>query len=98
MESVLIEIQYFPVIDFFAGMINKESVLIEANENYQKQTLRNRCNILTSNGVQMLVVPVMKSESRLIRDIKIDYSQNWIQIHLRALQTAYGKAPYFEHY
>ena len=35
------------------------SVLLEACENYQKQSYRNRCYILASDGPQMLQVPVV---------------------------------------
>ena len=34
-------------------------VLVEACENYQKQSYRNRCYILAGDGVQMLQVPVL---------------------------------------
>lgn len=98
MKTTIADIQYFPVVDFFSKLIKSEKLIIEAQEHYQKQTFRNRTKILTANGVQLLVVPVLKSHSKVIKDVKIDYSQRWQQIHLRAIQTAYGKAPYFEHY
>lgn len=98
MDQLLTVSQYFPNIHLFAHIIKSGGLIIEAHEHYQKQTYRNRCNILTSSGVQMLIVPVLKPITRLIRDVKIDYSQRWQKNHLRAIQTAYGKAPYFEYY
>jgi len=32
------------------------------------------------------------------KDVKIDYNQNWLKNHWNAIQSAYGKAPYFEFY
>ena len=65
-----------------------------------KQSLRNRCEILTSNGIQLLTVPVQHGKEKKIqtKDVLIDYSTNWQLIHVRALQTAYASAPYFEDY
>ena len=33
-----------------------------------------------------------------VHTIEIDYSQKWVNLHLRSLQTNYGKAPYFTYY
>lgn len=80
------------------GMALADEVLIEAHENYQKQSYRNRCYVLTSNKVDCLTVPVLSSSHRQpVRDVRIDYSQRWIERHLRCLQSAYAKSPYFEY-
>ena len=73
--------------------------MIQAQENYQKQSYRNRCYVLGPNKVQLLTVPVNNGNKKIpIRDITIDYSQKWHLEHLRTLKSAYGKAPYFEYY
>ena len=62
-----------------------------------KKTVRNRCFILSPNGVQCLSVPVSAQQNTsLIQDVKIDYSQQWIRVHKGALEAAYNTAPYFE--
>jgi len=33
-----------------------------------------------------------------MEEILIDYSQKWESIHLRGIQSAYGKAPFFEYF
>lgn len=64
-----------------------------------KQTYRNRCRIKTSQKIDTLTVPVLKGNSKIgIQDILIDYSQDWVKDHSRAIQSAYGKSPFFEHY
>ena len=71
---------------------------IEACENYQKQSYRNRTYILTSGGIQMLQVPVVHAARMPIREVRIDYSTPWVVRTERALSTAYDNSAYFEYY
>ena len=71
---------------------------LEACENYQKQSYRNRCYILASDGVQMLQVPVVHGASWAIRDVEVDYSTPWVVRTQRALDTAYETSAYYEYY
>lgn len=97
--NLLIESQYLPNIAYFKMINNASNFTLEAYENFQKQSFRNRTLILTSNKVDTLTVPVIKSNSKqLIRDVEIDYSQNWVNVHLRSICSAYGNSPFFEHY
>ena len=74
-------------------------VSIEACENYQKQSYRNRCYILAGDGVQMLQVPVLhQAPFRCIHDIMVDYSTPWVVRTQRALDTAYETSAYYEYY
>ncbi len=44
-------------------------------------------------------MPVIKSNSKhLIKEVQIDYRQKWLPDHWRTISSAYGKAPFFEHY
>ena len=71
---------------------------LEACERYQRQTYRNRCYILGPQGVQMLQVPVVHSDSWAIRDVLVDYSTPWVVRTERALDTAYENSAFFEYY
>jgi hypothetical protein len=73
-------------------------VLLEACENYQKQSYRNRCYILAGDGVQMLQVPVLHAADMSITHVQVDYSTPWIVRTERALDTAYETAAYYEYY
>jgi hypothetical protein len=98
-EKVLIDLQYLPCIEYYAVLLHAGEVIIEENENFVKQTYRNRCNILTANGIDILTVPVIGGNKKIrIKDIKIDYNQKWVNRHWRAIASAYGKAPFFEYY
>ncbi len=98
--SILLEMQYFPPVQYFSKLILHKSVLIEQHENYLKATYRNRCHIASVNGIQRLTVPLKKgkNEQQSIRAVQISYSQPWQAQHWQAIQSAYGNAPYFEFY
>ena len=98
-SSVLVELHFFPCIAYFVYMHQAEWFIIEQHENFQKQSYRNRCFILGANKVQSLTVPVEKGrKGRPVRDVRIDYTQNWQQEHWHTLQSAYGKSPYYAYF
>lgn len=94
--SVLIDLQYLPSIAFFQELARADIIILEAHETFQKQTFRNRCEILTSNGKEALIVPIVHGGNGYIKNVQIDYSQRWAQIHERTIRSAYGKSPFFE--
>jgi hypothetical protein len=101
MSVVLSELHYLPSIPFFQQLIRADSLLLDAQEHYHKQTYRNRCLVLTAQGPQPLTVPVLdgnRSEKIRTSEIEIDYRQNWPHRHFRTLQTAYNASPYFGYY
>lgn len=98
MPNALIEIQYLPPVSYFLQLVRFDSVIIEKHEHYMKQTYRNRCYIRSAQGTDRLVVPVERRQKILISEIKIDYRQKWLNRHWKAIQSAYGKAPFFEFY
>jgi WbqC-like protein family len=96
---MIIEAHYLPCIEYFVAISDYDEICLEVYENYQKQSFRNRSNILTANKIDALVVPITKNKSKeIVKNIKIDYSQNWVKRHLGAIQAAYGKSPFFEHF
>ena len=49
---------YFAPISQYAAIYQAESVTFELEDNYQKQTYRNRCYIYGANGKLALNIPV----------------------------------------
>lgn len=98
MNTSLFSIAYAPPIIYFHFLKKANSSKIEAFENYQKQSFRNRCIILSAQGKQSLQIPIQHKQSKLIRDIEISYSENWQTQHWKSLKTCYNSSPYFEHY
>lgn len=96
-----LNIAYFPPVEYFAVLARYSTVFIEAQENYQKQSYRNRCRIYTSNGLENLSFPVKHIEGSFripIREIEIDYSTPWIAKTKRCIDTAYYSSAFFEYY
>ncbi|HEY9117863.1 MAG TPA: WbqC family protein [Roseivirga sp.] len=97
--KVLLETQYLPSVAYFVLLAHAEEVYLEAHELFEKQTFRNRCEILGANGVQRLTVPVHSANSKnRIQKVVIDHQQKWVNNHWRSIQSAYGKAPFFDYY
>jgi hypothetical protein len=91
---------YFPPISWFSSLWQQSIAEIEACENYQKGGFRNRCHIAGHNGMQRLSVPLEKGKHQKtpIREVRISYTESWQRLHWRTIKTAYGNAPFFEHY
>ncbi|MBA4322244.1 MAG: hypothetical protein C0408_05440 [Odoribacter sp.] len=99
-EKYLFSSAYFPPVPYISLIYKADNVFVENEENYLKQTYRNRCLILSANGPSVLSVPVLSGSFRKtpVKDIKIDYSKRWQQVHLRALISSYKSSPFFEYY
>ena len=97
--TALIETHYLPSIAYFSALQNVNEVLLEKHERYVKQSYRNRTYIVSTQGKEKLIVPLTSKHGKvLITDVRIDYGQKWLNQHWRAIQSAYGKAPFFEYY
>ncbi len=91
---------YFPSVPWFSTLWNQPTIVLEACEHYQKGSTRNRCHIAGPNGEQRLSIPLVKGKHQQtpIREVRIAYDEPWQRQHWRSIRTAYGNAPFFEHY
>lgn len=99
-ELCIIPSAYLAPIPFYKAMVKGDDVLIEQWDNYVKQTFRNRCIIAGANGKQVLTIPVEKPANgkSLMKDLRISDHGNWRHLHWNALESSYGKSPFFEYY
>jgi hypothetical protein len=98
MLQKLFSIAYFPPVDYLLEMKSADHVFVETQENYQKQTYRNRATILTGNGLYDLIIPVVRSNVKQIKEIQIDNSDAWQRHHWKTIESAYNNSPYFLYY
>ncbi|MEN2282384.1 WbqC family protein [Algoriphagus sp. SE2] len=97
MKRVAIDLHFLPCLEFFTAIINADEILVSPSEMYQRQSYLNRTRIRLANKIETLSVPIQGRRPRLpLNRVLIDYNQNWQKIHLRGIQSAYGKAPFFE--
>lgn len=96
---MILSTAYLPNIQYFSKFAAGEP-LIEAHENFQKQSYRNRAEIMTADGTLPLTVPVVWNHDQKmpIREVLIDNSVAWQRTHWRTITAAYAASPYFEHY
>lgn len=92
---------YFSPINQYIYIANSNSITFEVEENYQKQSYRNRCYIFGANGKQLLNIPIShtnKTSGKLkMKDVLVENS-NWQRQHYKSLTTAYNHSPFFEFY
>ena len=98
MSTLCIEPHYLGSLEYYALVLQYDELLLEVQDRFQKQTYRNRCQFLSSNGVQVLVVPTKYSSQTVYQDVRIDHQQRWKKDHWGAFYSSYGKAPFFEYF
>lgn len=99
LEKGLFSSYYMAPIAYFYYLNRHKSIIEDVNENFVKQTYRNRFYILSPNGVQNLTIPLIKvKRKKPFKDVKIAYDENWQKIHWKSMESAYRSSPYFEFY
>lgn len=92
---------YFAPIAQYSIISQCDSVTFEFEDNFQKQTYRNRCYIYGANGKLSLNIPVKHKQSegrKKTKDAMVENEFPWQQQHFKSLQSAYHTSPFFEFY
>lgn len=84
---------------YYSTLMHYTDLIVDVYQHYEKQTFRNRCQIVTANGVMDLIIPIEKPHGTktIDKDIKI-VQNNWQKIHWGALEAAYRQSPFFMYY
>lgn len=101
MNTILVHPTYFPSILQMATIAQAEAVVFEVEDNYQKQTYRNRCYIAHANGKLLLNVPIKHSKDgsrQKMKDVVVENAFPWQKEQWRSIQNAYRTSPFFEYY
>lgn len=90
---------YFPGLPYAALLVTVSSFVIDSRYQYSRQSFQNRARLRTPDGFQWISVPLTNGQfGRSIGDTRIDYDQNWISRHLKALRFNYASTPFYDHY
>ena len=99
---VLLHPSYFGPVSQYVAISKIAKIIFENEDNYQKQTYRNRMYVYGANGKLLLNIPVKhtggKKQHQKYEEVKIENSFNWQKQHWKSLQTAYRTSPFFEFY
>jgi len=99
MNRILVDLHYFPSLEFFAAIQGVDELIFFPEDIYQRQSYFNRTRIRLANKIETLSIPIVGRRPRVANErIRIDFTQDWQKIHLRGIQSGYGKAPFFEFY
>lgn len=95
----IITASYAGNVQYYSKLAHYPRLTIDAYQHYEKQTLRNRCQIATANGPMDLIIPVStNSGSKTIdKDVRI-LNNGWQKLHWGALEAAYRHSPFFMYY
>lgn len=99
-NSAYLSTAYLGPVQQYVKMAQYGSISMEREENYIKQTYRNRCVLAAANGPLTLSVPIVKPDELKCptKDIRISDHGNWRHLHWNALVSAYNMSPFFEYY
>ena len=99
-SCLIIELQCFPPVEFFAKYLTFQQCYFEKWENYVKRSYRNRYYLLSPQGVHALTIPLKKGKNTgvPIDEVEISYDENWPKSHWRSLQSFYGKSAFFDEF
>jgi hypothetical protein len=105
---ILLHPTYYGSIETFALLAKADSVVFEKQDNYQKQTYRNRTYIATPEGSLLLNIPIKHTSKgkrgerdkahQKYKDVRIENAFRWQREHWKSIQTAYRTSPFFEFY
>lgn len=100
MNNILIHPGYFPSISHFVAIAQTDLVTFEMDDNFQKQTNRNRMYIYSPNGIQLLNIPIKHSKEahQKTKDVRLETAFDWQKQHFKSLEAAYRTSPFFEYF
>jgi hypothetical protein len=101
MNLALLYPAYFPSIVQMVAVAKADKIVLEVEDNYQKQTYRNRTYIAHNNGELLLNIPIRHTKNGLrqkTKEVAVENAFPWQTHHWKSIQTAYRTSPFFEYY
>ena len=95
---MIVPIYYFGPIDYWSFLIKEKAIVFEKEDNFQKETYRNRTYIYGPQGRLILSIPIKHESKRKYKEQCICYDYPWQKQHFRSLKIAYQNSCYFEFY
>ena len=94
---VISQPRFFPGLHYLHRMMVANVFVIFDTVQYTPRHEENRAKIKTQQGPQWLTVPMFQSSrGQLIRDTRIDNSQDWQRRIIRTIESVYGRASHYQ--
>lgn len=90
---------FIPWLGFFDRLVKSDVFIILDNVQFIRRGWHHRDKIKSTNGAEWLTIPIKKSGKfdQLIKDVAINNEdQLWSAKHIKTIQSAYGRAPFFD--
>ncbi|MCM1504786.1 MAG: WbqC family protein [Muribaculum sp.] len=101
-QTLVIPPLYCGSVRAYAVMAMFGSVVYDAGRRFNKREKEcHRCVIEGPNGLQRLTVPLEKPQqwhSTRLADVMVSAHGEWWHVHWGAIESAYGRTPFFEYY
>ncbi len=99
MRRIGVDLPFFPNLEFFTAIHGYDELVLFPAQIFRRRSFINRMDIRGPNKVQRLSIPIQGRRPSIPEsDLLINYQDKWVSDHLRSIQSAYGKAPFFEYY
>jgi hypothetical protein len=94
------DLQYFGTVQYIQTLMLEREVYFDNMHPYSKMSFKNRTIIATAQGPLTLSIPIIggRDQKSPMRDIKIDYKNEWDKQHIKAIVSNYNRSPFFEYY
>lgn len=91
---------YLPWLGYMALMDRVDIFVFLDSVQFDRRSWQQRNRIKGANGPQMLTVPVHKKGlgGQRIAEVRISQDFGFPEKHIRSIETAYAKAPFFDRY
>lgn len=91
---------YLPWIGYLSLMDRVDAFILLDTVQFARRSWQQRNRIKTANGPTWLTVPVLSKGKRdqLIADVEIDRTRDFPVSHIRSIEHAYRKAPFYDAY
>lgn len=98
-KDIIMNTHFLSSCKFYRLINESDRVWIEHSENYQKRSLRNKCDLLSANGKLSFTIPLEKGKnaSKPIKEVRVSYDEDWVRQFKRTLKSTYGNAPFFDY-
>ena len=87
---------YLPWLGFFHKIALSDRYFIYDHVDRSRYDFTAKNFIKTNNGSLALIVPLQHSNSKILRDIKVDNSKKWQKKHFSSISQNYQNAPFYE--